>query len=245
MVASGRLSPPELMPRTSGVGGDQRSAAQTGIDGEVGLDPEIDLAAFPAAPLAAGGADRAERGAGPGVAGAAEGEHQMSGAERGGIAERCDRQLAGGDAQHGEVGARIAAGELSRNAAPIGQGDADVLVAADGAVGGHDHAVAPVDSGGGQPGPGVDRDDRARGARDGVGELVGESGECGRHGWFLRAEVRRKHRKARRPAVSADRLGSWRIGRYENIRHGRGETVSEAPAPRSCSSSGGRACHCR
>src|SRR5207247_9573857 len=97
-----------------GVRGNEGPAPQAGVDGEVGLDPEVDFAPLPGAPLAARGADRAEGGSRAAVPGAAEGENQMPGAERRRVAEGCGGQLAGGDAEHGEVSAGVAALERGR-----------------------------------------------------------------------------------------------------------------------------------
>src|SRR2546426_11885594 len=70
----------------------QRAAAEAGIDLEVGLEPTIDLAALPAAPLAARGADRAERRARAARIEARQRQHQVPRTQRGRIAQRCHGQ---------------------------------------------------------------------------------------------------------------------------------------------------------
>src|SRR6266568_2748205 len=104
--------------------------------------------------------------------------HLPPGAERRRIPERSGGELSGGNAEHGEVSAGVAALQLGRDAAPIRQRDGDVLVALDGGLGGDDDAIAPVDTAGRQPRAGVDGDDRLGATFNGVGELVGECREC-------------------------------------------------------------------
>src|SRR5439155_26888073 len=67
----------------------QRAAAEAGIDLEVRLEPAVDLAPLPAAPLAAGGTDRAERRARAARIEARQGQDEVPRTQRGRIAERC------------------------------------------------------------------------------------------------------------------------------------------------------------
>src|SRR5438477_597835 len=66
---------------------DQRSAAETGVDREVRLQPAIDLAAFPGAPLAAGRADGTECGARATLVETPQREHEIAGTEHRRIAK--------------------------------------------------------------------------------------------------------------------------------------------------------------
>ena len=83
-------------------------------------------------------------------------------------------------AEHGEIGGRVAAGQRGGRGAAVVQGDGDVVVSLNGVVRGDDDAGLPDDAGGGNAAAGVDGDDRAA---DGVhrgGKIVRERRPAGR-----------------------------------------------------------------
>src|SRR5207247_1609659 len=71
---------------------DQRTAAETGVDREVRLQPAIDLAAFPGAPFAAGRADGTECGARATLVETPQCENEIAGTEHCRIAELGDAE---------------------------------------------------------------------------------------------------------------------------------------------------------
>jgi hypothetical protein len=151
----------------------ERAAREARIEDEVDPQEPIHVTAAPRPPGPAGGADDAP--ARP--RSVPHRERQMPDAERAAVAE-----LGGGPpglrhAQHGQVGAGIAGHQGGRRRVPVRPRHADVGVEAHGVLGGDDEAGSPHDAGRRQPRTGMHGDDRARGALDGRGQIVGERDE--------------------------------------------------------------------
>ena len=83
----------------------------------------------------------------------ADGEDEMTRAERGSGAGLCHRQAVRWDAKNGDVGARVAPGERCRDAPPVGQGDSNIVLALQRLFGGDEDAGAPMDGAGRQRRP--------------------------------------------------------------------------------------------
>ena len=132
----------------------------------------VEAPAAPGAPFAAARADDAEGGVRAGILGAPDGEGERAGYGRaGGDA----RSLVGGiDFEDGDVGAGVGAGERGGDVRAVGQGDGDLLLAADGMFGGDDDAGTPEDAAGRESRPGVYGHDIARRLRDGCRDFIGK-----------------------------------------------------------------------
>jgi hypothetical protein len=87
-----------------------------------------------------------------------------------------------GEAEHAQVGARVAPDDRGAGARAAGEGHRHVVVAVHGVVRGDDDARAPEHPRGGDAAAGVQGHRRAAGAGDGVGEGVGERLERGDDG---------------------------------------------------------------
>lgn len=129
----------------------QRAARVAGVDGDVGLDERHGAVVGQGPAL---GADDAGRHGVFETKGRANRQHPLADLQFAGFAQGHDRQVAGRNPQHGDVGPRIGAQHLGAEFAPVGQLDRDfagiahhVCIGQDDAVAAHDEAGA-LSSGG-------------------------------------------------------------------------------------------------
>ncbi len=107
----------------------------------------------------------------------ADGQHEVTGAQRGGITEVCRRQSIRLEAQHSDVGRGVAARKCRIDLAPARQRDLDAFVTLEDFLGGDDDTCTPVNAACRPAAAAVHGDHKRRHAFDGLGGVIGKSNE--------------------------------------------------------------------
>ena len=102
----------------------------------------------------------------------AEREHELADARRAVGRGGGGRAGAVREAEHGEIGRRIASGQRGGGGGAVVQRDGDVVVPLNGVMRRDDDARLPDDAGGRDPAAGVDGDDRPADGVDRGGEII-------------------------------------------------------------------------
>ena len=184
------------------VGGDQRPAGVAGVERGVGLDHVVHL---PPGPGSQRAAHRAHHARGHRVlepVRVADGDHQLTHADRRRVAERRRHQIVAGDPHHREVGLRVGAYQVRLELPPVRQRGGQRLGVGHHVAVGEDEAVGREDESGGSAVRGIEVDHRRRhrvdrldhGARVRIEPRVGGAARLHAHAAMIGRRIARAER---------------------------------------------------